>query len=73
MGVLRARGTPCEDGLNAMEQDRDLEAKGGSEDPNEPVAALAEPSLRAAALALGVGIVWVVFAYWRRRRPSDAW
>jgi len=29
--------------------------------------------LRAALLALGVGIVWVALARLRRRRPSDVW
>jgi len=29
--------------------------------------------LRAALLALGVGIVWIALARWRRRRPSDVW
>ena len=32
-----------------------------------------DAALRAALLALGVGIVWLALARWRRRRPSDVW
>jgi hypothetical protein len=32
-----------------------------------------EPSLRAAVLALGIGLLWAVLSRGRRRRPTDLW
>ena len=34
---------------------------------------LSEPSLRAAALAMGLGLVWVALSRGRRRRATDLW
>jgi len=36
-------------------------------------AALSEPALRAALLALGLGVIWAVLSRGRRRRPTDLW
>jgi hypothetical protein len=36
-------------------------------------AALSEPALRAAVLALGLGLLWAVLSRGRRRRPTDLW
>jgi hypothetical protein len=36
-------------------------------------AVLSEPALRAAPLALGVGLLWAVLSHERRRRPTDLW
>jgi hypothetical protein len=42
--------------------------------PDHPLStALRDPPLRAALLALGVGIVWAALAVGRRRRPTDVW
>jgi hypothetical protein len=35
--------------------------------------ALGEPALRAALLALGLGLIWAVLSRGRRRRPTDLW
>jgi hypothetical protein len=35
--------------------------------------ALRDPSLRAALLALGVGVIWTALSRWRRRRAADLW
>ena len=32
-----------------------------------------EPSLRAAVLALGIGLLWAALSRGRRRRPTDLW
>lgn len=42
------------------------EADHGSTDPPDY-------SLRAALLALGLGVVWIAYSRWRRRRPADLW
>jgi hypothetical protein len=36
-------------------------------------AALREPSLRAAMVAFGAGVVWAALVHWRRSRPEDPW
>jgi hypothetical protein len=36
-------------------------------------ARLSEPSLRAAALAMGLGLVWVALSRGRRRGATDLW
>ena len=36
-------------------------------------AALQEPALHAALLALGLGVIWAVLSRGRRRRPTDLW
>ena len=36
-------------------------------------AAMTEPSLRAALLALGIGLVWAALSRGRRHRPTDLW
>ncbi len=36
-------------------------------------AALREPSLRAALLAIGVGLIWTALSRWRRSRTPDLW
>ena len=49
------------------------------EDDERPVreqgrtAALSEPAVRAALLALGLGLIWAVLSRGRRRRPTDLW
>lgn len=35
--------------------------------------ALSEPALRAALLALGLGLIWAMLSRGRRRRPTDLW
>ena len=37
------------------------------------LAALSEPSLRAALLALGMGLTWLSLSRGRRRRAPDVW
>jgi len=41
--------------------------------PQQHQTALREPSLRAALLALSVGLLWAALSRWRRRRPADLW
>jgi hypothetical protein len=36
-------------------------------------AALQEPALHAALLALGLGVIWAGLSRARRRRPTDLW
>jgi hypothetical protein len=36
-------------------------------------AADGESSLRAALLALGIGVIWAALSHRRRRRPTDLW
>jgi hypothetical protein len=41
--------------------------------PDQRVAAPGGPSLRAALLALGLGVLWAALSRWRRRGPADLW
>jgi hypothetical protein len=57
----------------AMQDEYDLDGTEDSTGRNDRLAALREPSLRAALLALGVGAIWAALSRWRRSRPSDVW
>jgi hypothetical protein len=53
-------------------QDKLEEDKHETDDAG-PSAILNEPALRAALLALGVGLVWAALSQRRQQRPTDVW
>ena len=61
------------DGADQDGADQDSDERDRLQDSDALKAALGEPSLRAAIVALAAGVVWAALSHWQRSRPGDPW